>query len=73
MLQAIKTMNLKELSELLSKSNLEGNKIMANAIIYEMAVRVYIPFNENQTFEDLLLDLGYDKELQKQKRLKEGK
>lgn len=46
---------MNELTTLLEK----GNQTEANIISYELACRLYVPFNKETSFEDMLLSFGY--------------
>lgn len=47
----------------------ENNQFLVNTIAFELATRIYIPFNGSQSFDDILLSLGY-KVPEKEKPLK---
>ena len=65
-LKSVKTASLVELICYLHKiSNVQER----NSIIYEITCRMYVPFNSDITFEELLIKNGYKQENQKTKKI----
>lgn len=59
-IQELKLANTVTLVNELAKAEIENNISLINIISYELATRIYVPFNkEGKTFEDILLSLGY--------------
>ena len=67
----IRFMPLNTLITELAQARHNQDQELINMLALEIAYRVYIPFNNEKTYEELLLDLGYvDLYINKNKKMK---
>ena len=67
--EKLRTVSTALLIDVLENSIKNNDQEIVNAIAYELAYRIYVP-NHTESFEDLLLKLGYKEIEQKTKKLR---